>query len=160
MHKEFVTEFAKYKKLGQQTLAQVTDEALNYVPGREANSIAMIICHLHGNLLSRFTDFLTTDGEKSWRNRAAEFAEISYARQEVETLWAAGWAQFEAALAELRDNDLQKMILIKGKPMTVGSALCRALAHVAYHVGQMVLLGRMTSAEQWQYLSTPRKPVL
>ena len=156
MHKEFVTEFVKYKKLGQQTLAQVTDEALNHIPGTEANSIAMIVCHLHGNLLSRFTDFLTTDGEKLWRNRAAEFAEIHYTREAVERLWAAGWAQLEMALSALDDNDLQRIVAIKGTPMTVDGALCRALAHVAYHVGQMVLLGRMASAGQWQYLSTPR----
>lgn len=128
MHTEVVTEFAKYKKLGEQTLAQVTADALNYLPG--TNSIALIVCHLHGNLLSCFTDFLTTDGEKPWRNRAAEFAEIRYTRPAVETLRAAGWAQLEATLAELADNDLQKLVAIKGKPMTV-----------ACHVGQMCCWG-------------------
>jgi len=156
MLKEYVGEFAKYKKLGIQTLAQLSDAALNVAPAAEANSIAMIVRHLHGNLISRFTDFLTTDGEKEWRNRAEEFAEVNYARAEVEAYWTAAWAQLETVLAELSDDDLPKTVIIKGEVMTADAALCRALAHVAYHVGQIVLLGRAAKAGDWEYLSTPR----
>jgi len=158
MLKEYVAEFAKYKKLGIQTLAQLSDAALNVAPAAEANSIGMIVRHLHGNLISRFTDFLTTDGEKKWRDRAAEFAEVNYARAEVEAYWTAAWSRLETALAELSDDDLPKTVTIKGEAMTVDAALCRALAHVAYHVGQIVLLGRAVKAGDWEYLSTPRYP--
>ena len=157
MLKEYIAEFAKYKKLGQKTLAQLSDETLNHVPSTEANSMAMIVRHLHGNLRARFTDFLTTDGEKPWRDRATEFAVIPYTRAEVEGYWSAGWAQLEAALAELSEADLLKTVTIKGQPMTADGAVCRALAHVAYHVGQMVLLGRMAQGENWEYLSTARQ---
>jgi hypothetical protein len=157
MLKEFSDDFAKYKKIGQQTMAQVSDDALNHVPGADLNSIAIIVRHLNGNLISRFTDFLTTDGEKNWRDRDTEFSEVRYSRKEVEEFWAKGWEALESALAELRDEDLQKTVSIKGNLMTADAALCRALAHIAYHVGQMVLLGRVTSEGQWQYLSTRRK---
>jgi uncharacterized damage-inducible protein DinB len=157
MLRDFAAEFAKYKTLGEQTLAQLSDEMLNYVPGPQANSIAMIVSHLHGNLLSRFTDFLTTDGEKPWRSRETEFAGMRYTRSEIETKWNAGWTQLERTLAEMTDNDLPKRVTIKGKEMTADRALCRALAHVAYHLGQIVLLGRQVRGEQWQYLSTPRE---
>ena len=157
MLKEYVAEFAKYKKLGQKTLEQIPDEALNVIPGVAANSMAMIVRHLHGNLLARFTDFLTKDGEKPWRDRATEFAVITYTRAEVEAYWSAGWTQLEAALAELSENDLLKTVTIKGQAVTADGALCRALAHVAYHVGQLVLLGRIGKGETWEYLSSPRQ---
>ena len=156
MLKEYVAEFAKYKKLGIQTLAQLSDAALNVSPAAEANSIGVIVRHLHGNLISRFTDFMTTDGEKEWRDRAAEFAEVNYARAEVEAYWTAAWSQLETVLAGLSDDDLPKTVIIKGEAMTADAALCRALAHVAYHVGQIVLLGRAAKAGDWEYLSTPR----
>jgi uncharacterized damage-inducible protein DinB len=156
MLKEYVAEFAKYKSLGSQTLAQLSDAALNAVPATEANSIGMIVRHLHGNMISRFTDFLTTDGEKVWRDRAAEFAKVNYTPGEVEAYWTAAWAHLETALAELNDDDLRKTLTIKGKAMTADAALCRALAHVAYHVGQIVLLGRAAKAGNWDYPSTPR----
>jgi hypothetical protein len=156
MLKEYVAEFAKYKKLGSRTLAQLSEEALNVAPAAEANSIGMIVRHLHGNLISRFTDFLETDGEKEWRCRAAEFAEVNYARAEVVAYWIAAWTRLETALAELSDDDLPKTVIIKGEAMTADAALCRALAHVAYHVGQIVLLGRAAKTGDWEYLSTPR----
>ena len=157
MLKEYVAEFGKYKKLGRQTLSQLSDEALNAIPAAEANSIGMIVRHLHGNLISRFTDFLTTDGEKEWRDRSAEFAEAPYTRAEVEEYWSAAWAKLENAMAELSDDDLSKTVNIKGESMTADAAICRALAHVSYHVGQIVLLGRAAKAGDWEYLSTPRE---
>lgn len=152
----YKTEFAKYKKLGEQAMAQLSEGGLNRIPGPEANSIGMIVRHLHGNLCSRFTDFLTTDGEKPDRDRAREFAATIYSRAEVDHYWAEGWSVLEAALAELSDEDLAKNVVIKEKGMTADAALCRALAHVAYHVGQIVLLGRMAQGDRWLYLSTPR----
>lgn len=153
---EYISEFAKYKKLGEQTIAQLSEESLNFVPSAEANSIAMIVRHLHGNLCSRFTDFLTTDGEKPSRNRVEEFALTTYSHADVAQYWQAGWEQLESALAALDDEDLRRVVTIKGKTMTADGAICRALAHVAYHVGQIVLLGRAKRGAEWDYLSTPR----
>lgn len=158
MLKDYIKEFAKYQQLGSHTLAQLSDGSLNFVPAAQANSIAMIVRHLHGNLISRFTDILTEDGEKDWRDRVAEFAEMTYTRAEVEAYWTAAWAKLEMALTELSEDDLSKSVIIKGKAMTADAAICRALAHVAYHVGQIVLLGRMAKADDWAYLSTPREP--
>ncbi|HEX4946155.1 MAG TPA: DUF1572 family protein [Blastocatellia bacterium] len=152
----YATELAKYKKLGEQTMAQLSEAALNHVPAADANSIAMIVRHLHGNLCSRFTDFLTTDGEKPGRNRGLEFSCTAYTRAEVEQYWAEGWAQLESVLSALTADDLHRIVTIKGKAMTANDALCRALAHMAYHVGQIVLLGRIAQGASWQYLSTPR----
>lgn len=153
---EYISEFAKYKKLGEQTIAQLSEEALNFVPSAEANSIAMIVRHLHGNLCSRFTDFLTTDGEKPSRNRTEEFALTTYSHADVERYWQGGWEQLESALAALSDEDLRRVVTIKGKSVTADGAICRALAHVAYHIGQIVLLGRTGRGVDWGYLSTPR----
>lgn len=158
MLKDYIKEFAKYQQLGSQTLAQLSEGALNFVPAAQANSIAMIVRHLHGNLISRFTDILTVDGEKEWRDRTAEFAEVSYTRAEVEAYWTAAWAQLEMTLTGLGEDDLSKSVTIKGHTMTADAAICRALAHVAYHVGQIVLLGRMAKTDEWAYLSTPREP--
>ena len=157
MLKDYAMEFAKYKKLGSRTLAQIPDDTLNMITAADGNSIAMIIRHLHGNLVSRFTDFLTTDGEKDTRDRKTEFATVVYSRSEVENFWGAAWVHLETALSQLSDVDLTKTITIRGEPMTVDAALCRALAHVAYHTGQIVLLGRTAKAGAWESLSNPRR---
>ena len=157
MLKNLTAELQKYKSTGAKTLAQVSDEGLNFAPAPELNSIAMIVRHLHGNLLSRFTDFLTTDGEKEWRDRTTEFSETTYTRDEVEQFWAQGWEILEASLATLTEEDLLKMVAIKGKSMSAEAALIRALAHVSYHIGQIVLLARMQAGEEWQWLTSPRK---
>jgi uncharacterized damage-inducible protein DinB len=156
MLKDYAMEFAKYKTLGSKTLAQIPDDALNMITATDGNSIAMIIRHLHGNLVSRFTDFLTTDGEKTSRDRQAEFATVTYSRSEVEAFWGDAWAHLETALSELSDADLTKTITIRGEAMTVDAALCRAVAHAAYHTGQIVLLGRTANAGAWESLSIPR----
>ena len=150
-------ELQKYKTIGAKTLSRASDAALNFVPAPELNSIAMVVRHLHGNLLSRFTDFLTTDGEKEWRDRTAEFGETSYTREEVEKFWVEAWEHVEKSLAELSEEDLATTVSIKGKSMTAEAALFRTLAHVAYHVGQIVLLARMQAGEDWQWITSPRK---
>jgi uncharacterized damage-inducible protein DinB len=157
MLNDYTAEFTKFKNLGSGTLEQIADDTLNLVPAADANSIAMIVRHLHGNITSRFTDFLTTDGEKEWRDRESEFATTTYTRSDVEGYWNAAWTHLEAALARLSDADLSKTITIRGEAMTVDRALCRSVAHTAYHVGQIVLLGRVAKGASWASLSIPRR---
>ena len=157
MLKNLTAELQKYKSIGAKTLAQVSDATLNFVPAPELNSIAMIVRHLHGNLLSRFTDFLTMDGEKSWRDRTAEFRETGYTREEVEQYWTQAWEHVEKSLAEISEEDLATTVSIKGKSMTAEAALFRTLAHVAYHVGQIVLLARTQAGDDWKWLTSLRK---
>jgi uncharacterized damage-inducible protein DinB len=153
---DFRTEYRRYRQLGERALAQVSDEALNAVPSSQANSMAMIVRHVSGNFVSRFTDFLTTDGEKPDRDRDREFDERSYTRADVDGLWAKGWAVVEAQLKTLDDSQLERTVTIRRQPLTVHAALSRSLAHVAYHVGQLVLLGRMHAGDDWRSLSIPR----
>ena len=117
---------------------------------------AMIVRHMSGNLVSRFTDFLISDGEKPWRNRDAEFEERAYARGEVERLWDEGWRALEEQLAALDDSKLADTVAIRGAKLTVHEALSRALAHAAYHVGQIVLLARIGSGGNWDWISIPK----
>jgi hypothetical protein len=153
---DFRTELDRYRLLGERAMAQVSDEALNTLPAPEANSIAMIVRHISGNLVSRFTDFLTTDGEKRDRHRDVEFETRPYSRAEVEEVWRRGWSVLERTLAGIDDGDLMATVTIRQQPMTVHSALSRALAHIAYHVGQLVLLARVYAGDQWQSLSIPK----
>jgi hypothetical protein len=153
---DMVGEYRRYRLLGEGALAQVGDDALNHVPSPEGNSIAMIVRHLGGNLVSRFTGFLTEDGEKPWRDRESEFEPRTYTRAETEEQWRRGWAVLEGALAELDDARMTDAVRIRGQSLTVHEALARSLAHAAYHVGQMVLLARMTTTGDWRSLSIPR----
>jgi hypothetical protein len=153
---DYIDEFRRYRQLGERALAQLPDAALNHVGAPDGNSPAMLVRHLSGNFASRFTDFLTTDGEKPWRDREQEFAERPYARAEMDALWAEGWGVLEATLAGLRDADLTRTVTIRGEPWSVHAALTRSLAHAAYHVGQLVLLARQSATAPWQWLSIPK----
>jgi hypothetical protein len=153
---DFTSEFARYRTIGERALEQIPDAALNRVPAADANSVAMIVRHIGGNLRSRFTDFLTSDGEKPWRDRDTEFVEREYSRAEVHDWWQAGWSVVEGQLAALSDADLGRQVAIRGQPLTVHAALSRSVAHVAYHVGQIVLLARMMTAEEWRWISIPK----
>lgn len=153
---DFVAEYRRYRLLGERALAQLPDAALNRVPAPDANSAAMIVRHLSGNFASRFTDFLTTDGEKPSRDRDAEFAERTYPRAEVDAMWRDGWAAVEGAVAALDDTHLAHTVTIRGQPLSVHAALARSLAHAAYHVGQLVLLARTWADAPWQWLSIPK----
>ena len=153
---DFASEFAKYKATAERAIAQVDDDALNHVTATEANSIAMLVRHMSGNLRSRFTDFLTTDGEKPWRARDDEFVTRAYSRADVERLWTDGWQVLERTLGELSDADLSRTVLLRGESLSVHAALCRALAHVGYHTGQIVLLARMLATDEWKSLSIPK----
>ena len=156
MISDFVDEYRRYRLLGEKAMAQVSDATLNLRMTDDGNSIAMIARHVGGNLASRFTGFLTEDGEKPWRDRDAEFETRDYTRREVQEWWARGWDVLERELGALDDGDLARAVRIRGQSLTVHAALCRSLSHVAYHVGQIVLLARGTSGEAWQSLSIPK----
>ena len=152
----FRSEHTRYRQLAEKALAQMPDAALNQVPSTDSNSAAMIVRHISGNLISRFTNFLTEDGEKPSRDRDAEFVERPYSRAEIDELLRKGYAVLEDALASLTDDDLARTVTIRQQPLTVHAALSRSLAHAAYHVGQIVLLARTTAAGPWQSLSIPK----
>ena len=156
MLNDFVDEYERYKLIGQKALAQVSDDFLNKVIGAENNSIAVIVRHISGNLISRFTDFLTSDGEKSWRDRDSEFEDRPYNREELNEIWEKGWQVLEATLSELSDEDLTKKITIRGQEFSVHEALSRSIAHIAYHTGQIVLLARIFNDGNWQWISVPK----
>jgi len=156
MIKDFVGEYARYRSIGQKALQQVSDDALNSVLSADNNSLAVLVRHISGNLISRFTDFLGSDGEKPWRDRDSEFHDAHYDRSEVERMWAEGWDVLETELSRLSDEHLQQHVNIRGQAWTVHDALCRSLAHVSYHVGQIVLLARILNGGDWQWISIPK----
>ncbi|MBK8227227.1 MAG: DUF1572 family protein [Flavobacteriales bacterium] len=149
-------EFAYYRTLGEKTFNQLPDADLFREPAPGSNSIAVIVQHLHGNMLSRWTDFLTSDGEKPWRNREGEFEPGVTTREEVLRLWNEGWDRLFTAIDPLTAEQLDGIVHIRTEPHTVAQAITRQLAHVPYHVGQIVLLGKLFKGEGFQSLSIPR----
>ena len=152
---DFAEEYRRWRVVGEKAIAQTPDDALNRAPAPDGNSAAILMRHVGGNLASRFTDFLASDGEKPWRDRDTEFETRDFTRAEVNATWARGWDAVETALATLTDADLARTVQIRGVSLTVHAALCRSLAHIANHVGQLILLGRMYATD-WQTLSIPR----
>ena len=148
--------FRYYKKLGEGAMDQVGDEDLFTVLDPEANSIAIIVKHMTGNMRSRWTDFLTTDGEKPDRNRDSEFVDPAATRAALIAEWEAGWARVFETLESLSDGDLARTVTIRGEPHTVMQAINRQLAHYPHHVGQIVLLAKHFACDRWQSLSVPR----
>lgn len=148
--------FSYYRGLGEKAMAQVDEKALFWKPHEEANSLAILVNHIAGNLISRFTDFLDTDGEKPWRNRDAEFENPFENREAMMQRWNQGWDTLEATLSSLKEEDLDRWVYIRNEGHTVVEALHRQLAHHAYHVGQMVFLAKMIRDGDWQSLSIPR----
>jgi hypothetical protein len=149
-------EFRRYKALGDAALAQLKDEELDVGdPAHGTNSAAILVWHIGGNLRSRFTDFLTADGEKPWRKRDEEFTGRTVTRDELRAKWNGGWEALFAALEPLTDDHLQQMVTIRGQSFPVSDALMRSLAHICYHVGQLVFLSKMFRREQWKNLSIP-----
>jgi hypothetical protein len=151
-----IKQFQYYKGLGDKTFDQVSDTDLFWQFNNESNSIAIIAKHIAGNALSRWTDFLTTDGEKEWRNREQEFEMEFTTRKEVIDYWEKGWAALFEAITPLTIDDLERIIYIRNMGHTALEAINRQLAHYAYHVGQMVYIGRMIKGAQWQSLSIPK----
>lgn len=150
-------QFEYYKSLGEKSFAQLNDEQLFWQYNPESNSVATIVKHLWGNMLSRWTDFLTTDGEKEWRQRDAEFENEITNRSEMMNRWNESWNCLYAALDVLSENDLTKEVFIRKEKHTVVEAINRQLAHYPYHIGQIVYIGKMMCNEKWNSLSIPRK---
>ena len=148
--------FQYYKKLGEQAMAQLTEAELKVQPEPESNNLATIVRHLRGNMLSRWTDFLTSDGEKPWRNRDTEFEDGLDSRSQVLEAWEEGWACLFGAIEPLKEDDLQRIVYIRNEGHTVLEAINRQLAHYSYHVGQMVFLAKQIKGKEWQSLSIPR----
>ena len=154
---DLVRTFRNYKALGDGALSQVRDADLHTLLDGDANSIAVIVKHLAGNLRSRFTDFLTTDGEKPDRDRDAEFEMAErVSRDELKGWWEEGWAIALASLESLTPEDLGRTVTIRGEPFLVVEAVNRLAAHAAYHVGQMVLLAKHFAGPKWRSLSIPK----
>lgn len=148
--------FRYYKKLGEGAMAQVTDEQLLAALDPEMNSIAQIVKHMAGNMRSRWTDFLTSDGEKPDRHRDSEFEQPPATRQALMEMWEAGWKCIFTALEPLSDSDLGRTVLIRGEAHSVMQAVNRQLAHYAYHAGQIVFLAKHLQHAGWKSLSVPR----
>lgn len=151
-----IKQFEYYKKLGDQTFAQLNEEHLFWQYNDESNSIAMIVKHMHGNMVSRWTDFLTTDGEKDSRKRDEEFLNDFKSRAELLAKWNEGWTCLFNAINSLTEPDLHKIIYIRNQGHTVTEAINRQLAHYPYHVGQLVFIGKMCCNAQWKSLSIPK----
>jgi len=149
--------FRQYKELGEKAIAQLDEEQLNWAPSKESNSIALIVKHLYGNMLSRWTDFLTTDGEKEWRDRDGEFeTDKPLTQAELNKIWNDGWTLFLHTLDSLTDADLDKIVKIRGEDHTVIEALQRQTAHYSSHIGQIIYLAKACKDKDWNSLSIPR----
>lgn len=144
------------KELGDKTLAQIDDEQIHWKCNKESNSIAIIVQHMAGNMLSRLTDFLTTDGEKPWRKRDDEFEVHSIKKITLLEQWNKGWNCLFNTINSLTENDLTKTVFIRNEQHTVIEAINRQIAHLSYHVGQIVLIAKMILNENWKTLSIPK----
>ncbi len=151
----FVTEYKRYRQLLEDAVRQVSDEEFFRKIGSTDNSIAILVKHLGGNLTSRFTDFLATDGEKPWRNREGEFDVQGLDREAVMAVWQRGWEILESNAFHLKEEDMKRTVTIRGVKFTVEEALYRSLAHFSYHVGQIVFLAKAFKSNDWQYLTIP-----
>jgi hypothetical protein len=149
--------FRYYKRLGERAMEQVSEAQLFETLDDEGNSIAVIVKHMAGNMRSRWTDFLTTDGEKPDRNRDSEFVDPPATREALTKLWDDGWARLFSAIEPLTDDDLTRTITIRGEAHSVMQAINRQVAHYPHHVGQIVLLAKHFCCDEWQSLSVPRK---
>lgn len=149
-------QFEFYKLLGEQAIAQVPDDKLFWNFNDSSNSIAIIVQHLHGNMLSRWTDFLTTDGEKESRNRDGEFESVITTKSELLERWTSGWDCLFNTLNSLEESDLSKEIFIRNQGHSALEAINRQLAHYPYHIGQIVFLGKMICGDNWLSLSIPK----
>lgn len=145
-----------YKELGDKTIGTLNEQEFHFSPNEESNSIALIIQHVSGNMLSRWTDFLTSDGEKQWRNRDTEFEKRDASRVELLERWEQGWACCLDAISSLTADDLLKTIYIRGEGLLVVDAINRQLAHYPYHVGQIIYIAKMQKNQHWQSLSIPK----
>ena len=151
-----IASFRSNKSWADKAVAQLSDDKLHLALDANTNSIAVIMKHVAGNLLSRWTDFLTTDGEKPWRNRDDEFVDTFKTRDELIAFWESGWQRLFDSLSSLSPDDLAKTVVIRGEPHSVPLAIQRSLAHCAYHVGQIMLTARILADDQWTTITIPR----
>ena len=151
-----IASFRANKGWADKAIAQLPDDKLHVALDPNTNSIAVIMKHVAGNLLSRWTDFLTTDGEKPWRNRDNEFVDSFKSREEVLAYWERGWDCLFAALNSLEAKDLPKTVLIRGEPHSVPLAIHRSLAHCGYHIGQIIMIARILAGDDWETITIPR----
>ncbi|NMM47671.1 DUF1572 family protein [Marinigracilibium pacificum] len=148
--------FDYYKSVGEKTFEQLEENDLFWQYNKESNSIAIIVNHLSGNMLSRWTDFLTSDGEKEWRNRDQEFESVIKSSKELHTRWNEGWNCLFEALDSINEVNINTTVLIRNQEHTIFDAITRQLAHYSYHIGQIVYIGRMIKSNQWQSLTIPK----
>lgn len=150
-----IKEFKKYKLLGEKTFEQLNDAEMMQIQADHTNSVAIIVQHLAGNMLSRWTNIFAEDGEKKWRNRDTEFNSIDQSKENIIRLWESGWQKLFQSLDSLTEVDLQKIIYIRNEPHTVEEAIVRQLCHYAYHVGQIVHIAKCIKGAAWNSLSIP-----
>ena len=150
-------QFLRYKGLAEKAAAQLNDAQYFWTYNDECNSVAVLMKHISGNLISRFTDFFTTDGEKPWRNRDGEFDVTGQTRADIMKQWDKGWGILTNLLDSLKEEDLEKKVLIKKESRTVTDNLAGALAHYADHCGQIIYVSKMQKHSTWNTLSIPRK---
>ncbi|MEE3808630.1 DUF1572 family protein [Lysinibacillus fusiformis] len=148
--------FNNVKEQGDKALAQLEEAQLHWAYNEESNSIAVIVKHVSGNMISRWTDFLTTDGEKSTRNRDDEFMDSLHTKEAMLVAWEKGWQVFLDALASLTESDLQRYVTIRGQQLAVIDAIERQMAHYAQHVGQIIYIAKQVKGSAWQTLSIPK----
>ncbi|MEO8663967.1 MAG: DUF1572 family protein [Ignavibacteria bacterium] len=152
-----ITEFRKLKQLGDKSFHQIKDEDFFRSPDEESNSIAIIVRHMSGNMISRWTDFLTTDGEKENRNRDEEFEKLFYTdKDDIQSRWERGWKCLFDSLNSLSEKDLMSEIRIRDQPMSVIEAINRQLTHYGYHLGQIVYIAKHLEGDNWKSLSVPK----
>jgi len=148
--------FGYYKSLGEKTFSQLSDKDIQWRPNNASNSIALIVHHLSGNMISRWTDFLTSDGEKPWRDRDAEFETGYPDKAQMIKAWEAGWKCLMGALNGLQEEDLSKIVYIRNEGQTVVEVIHRQLAHYASHIGQIMFIGKQIKDTDWTSLSIPK----
>lgn len=151
-----ISAFRSNKGWADKAIAQLPDDKLHVALDPNTNSIAIIMKHVAGNLLSRWTDFLTTDGEKPWRNRDDEFVDTFKSRDELIAYWESGWQRLFDSLSALTPEDAAKTVIIRGEPHSVPLAIQRSLAHCGYHVGQIILIARILAGEHWNTITIAR----
>ena len=149
-------EFIRYKELGEKAMLQLPDEKLFWQYNEESNSIATIIKHLSGNMLSRWTDIFNSDGEKEWRMRDEEFVNDIANREDLMKIWSKGWEKLFETINSLTPMDLERIIYIRGEAHTLTEAILRQVAHYPHHVGQIIFIGKMVLNQHWQSLSIPK----
>ncbi|WP_282162549.1 DUF1572 family protein [Ulvibacterium marinum] len=151
-----IKQFEYYKSVGERTFDQLDEEDLFWQFNAESNSIAIIVNHLWGNMKSRWTDFLTSDGEKEWRNRDMEFESVIHTKTEMMTKWNDGWECLFSALHSVNTENFNTEIFIRNQAHTIMEAINRQLAHYAYHIGQITYIGRMAKGKTWKSLTIPK----